>query len=166
METDKSLIELAAKFKDQPWFFDVGSDNFGRLIVYATTMSLDVFSSVPDTFDGKNVLVHFAQSKTATKDQFKANPIVTAKAPVFLTQPLKVVEIESEFEPDLALLTQELDRLEKICGSNILQDIFYETHDGKNAVTDLSSKYPDVRFAVEKLYNQYGFDVIYEELDG
>jgi hypothetical protein len=67
---------------------------------------------------------------------------------------------------DINLLIKELDRLEKICGSNPLQDIFYEIHDGDNCVTNLSIKYPDVSSSMRRLYDEYGFDVIYEELDG
>jgi hypothetical protein len=53
-----------------------------------------------------------------------------------------------------------------MCGSNIMQDIFYEVHDKENAVTNLSAKFPDVRKSMEKLYAQYGFDLIYENMDG
>jgi len=63
-------------------------------------------------------------------------------------------------------LENELDRLERLCGSNTLQDIFYEIKDAHNAVTNLSARYPEVRKALERLYDQYGFDVIYENLDG
>jgi hypothetical protein len=73
---------------------------------------------------------------------------------------------EQDLELSVRALTDELDRLERLCGSNILQDIFYETHDQNNAVTNLSAKYPEVRQRIQKLYDKYGFDVIYEELDG
>jgi hypothetical protein len=71
-------------------------------------------------------------------------------------------------QPDLDInyLIKELDRLERICGSNHMQDIFYEVHDQDNAVTNLSSKFPDVRRRMESLYKKYGFDIIYEEMDG
>lgn len=71
-----------------------------------------------------------------------------------------------ELELSVRALTDELDRLEKLCGSNVLQDVFYEVHDGENAVTNLSARYPEVRRRVQKIYDKYGFDVIYEELDG
>lgn len=72
----------------------------------------------------------------------------------------------SEEDKSLSHLIAELDKLERQCGSNTLQDIFYEIHDGNNAVTEWSKRYPDVRKTLEKLYQQYGFDVIYEEMDG
>lgn len=75
-------------------------------------------------------------------------------------------EEEKQLELSVRALTDELDRLERLCGSNILQDIFYEVHDKTNAVTNLSAKFPEVRGRVERLYDKYGFDIIYEELDG
>lgn len=79
---------------------------------------------------------------------------------------LDELEQERQLELSVRALTDEIDRLERICGSNILQDIFYEIQDGKNAVTNLSAKFPEVRARMQKLYDKYGFDIIYEELDG
>lgn len=75
------------------------------------------------------------------------------------------LERERELELSVRTLTDELDRLEKLCGSNILGEIFFEENDGKNAVTNLSAKYPEVRKRIHRLYELYGFDVIYEELE-
>ena len=61
---------------------------------------------------------------------------------------------------DIRVLIKELDRLERICGSNTMQDIFYEVHDQANAVTNSSSKFPEVRRRMESLYQKYGFDII------
>jgi hypothetical protein len=78
-----------------------------------------------------------------------------------------IEELSSDLlENDIGELIDELSRLEKICGSNTLQDIFYEIHDGKNAVTNLSDRYPLIKGSLQSLYDEYGFDVIYEELDG
>lgn len=70
-----------------------------------------------------------------------------------------------QLELSVHVLTDELSRLEKSCGTNILGEIFFEIHDKCNAITNLSVKYPEVRFVLEKLYNQYGFDPIYKELE-
>ena len=78
----------------------------------------------------------------------------------------QVVGAEVEENKSLLHLQNELTRLEKVCGSFTLQDIFYEIQDGKNAVTNLSSRYPEVHQAMKRLFDEYGFDVIYEELDG
>ena len=174
MDTTEGLDLLARMCHGKDWFNQVGLDQFGRFVVYVNYLNLDVYAEVPDKIDGKTVLVHYAYSKDAHKDQFTGS---VKKGP----PPLPVVEmdtidiidvtddaelLEDESPPDLRSLTIELDRLEKICGSNIMQDIFYEVHDGQNAVTNLSAKFPEVRSGVEKLYQRYGFDVIYEEMDG
>lgn len=172
MDTTEGLDLLARMCHGKDWFHQVGLDQFGRFVVYVNYLNLEVYAGVPDKIDGKTVLVHYASSKEAQRDQFVGSVKRT------IPPPLPVVEmdaiditdeaelLEDESPPDLRSLTIELDRLEKICGSNIMQDIFYEVHDGANAVTNLSVKFPEVRSGLEKLYQRYGFDVIYEEMDG
>jgi hypothetical protein len=166
MEINQGLAELSQMFKGRDWFFDVGLDESSKLAVYVKYMNVDVLNSVPDRIGEHQVLIHFASSKTASREKFVEQP--WKHVPFALTKKVvKVEELPSEnLESDLEDLTSELDRLEKICGSNILQDVFYEVHDGKNAVTNLSAKYPEVHDSLLKLYEEYGFDVIYEELDG
>lgn len=167
MEEDLKL--LTETYQNYDWFHSVGVDSSKRYVIYVTRMGLDVWAAVPDKFQGVQVLCHFAGSKTSNPNQYvspgvvvQANPVVT-----LVSVEDEVEELPSSFlEADLSELCRELDRLEKQCGSNCLQDIFYEVHDGENAVTNLSAKYPDVRKGLEKLYDEYGFDVIYEELDG
>jgi hypothetical protein len=148
-------------------------------------MCEETLHSIPDTIAGKQVLVHFAASKTATREQFVETPAPklnlspsefiqkTREAQaqdidVGVGQMLDELDVGSMNTEELSMryLEDELDSLEKICGSNCLQDIFYEIQDGRNAVTNHSLHYPDVRSRMEKLYLKYGFDVIYESLDG
>lgn len=75
-------------------------------------------------------------------------------------------DLQSVQVPNLDELGRELDRLERQCGPNILFDIFFEIHDGKNAVTNLGTKFPDVHRVMQGLYHEYGFDPIYNELEG
>jgi hypothetical protein len=131
------------------------------LIVYTLWQSSEVLSSIPEYIEGYRVLVRFSCSlvetplvKKAELGSFNCLPLKT------IPSPAPVVEL------NINLLTRELDRLEKICGSHTLQDVFYEIHDGKNAVTDMSKRYPEVRTSLEELFATYGFDVIYEEIDG
>ncbi len=163
MDITKGMQQLSELCKGKDWFFDVGTDNYGRLVVYTKWCSEEILRFVPGFVEGVQVLVHFAGSKTVKKDDFAAAP----KKPV-----LELVDESWDDNEDVVLpvdvgaLARELDRLEKVCGSNVLQDIFYEIHDGKNAVTNLSAKFPDVKKSLDKLYDEYGFDVIYEEMDG
>lgn len=177
MEISEGFDLLSNMFKDRDWFYDIGLDQYGRIVVYVKYMCQETLHDIPDKVADKQVLVHFAASKTATAEQFTNQPdhepfplvnrIMDASNDAEFVDKNGVVELPSSYlENDVADLCRELDRLERVCGSNILQDIFYEIHDGKNAVTNLSAKYPEVKSKLVKLYDEYGFDVIYEELDG
>jgi hypothetical protein len=181
MEVQEGIDILTHLFKDRDWFHSAGTDQYGRYVVYVKYMCQETLYDIPDKVGGKQVLSHFAASKFSTREQYTSQPspkqeenipIPLVKKVVDVTEEAELVEDGVEELPssflqfDLNDLCKELDRLEKICGSNALQDIFYEVHDGKNAVTNLSNRYPDVRKSLEQLYQDYGFDVIYEELDG
>lgn len=173
--------ELGDFCRGKDWFYEIGSDQYGRTVVYVHYMCHETLHSIPDVVDGKQVLVHFAASKTATREQFVNSPTPKALSPeeflqkaheaqangidVGVGQMLDELDNVEEYKSILHL-QKELDRLEKICGSYTLQDIFYEIQDGRNAVTNLSARYPEVRKGMEMLYEIYGFDVIYEEMDG
>lgn len=164
MEIDRSIRVLSEMFQDQPWFFDVGLDEYKRLVVYINYTCHATLHDIPASVDGKDVVVHFASHYKASREKYTS--------PGY-GKPKLVLDVEEDAEDEevifpngIGFLIEELDRLEKVCGSNALQDIFYEVHDGSSAVTDVSSKYPDVRVSMARLYQQYGFDLIYEELDG
>lgn len=192
MVSKSPLVWLHDKYKDRDWFHSVGEDQYGRYVVYVKYMNHETLHDIPDYEAGTQVLVHFAASKLATKEQFMDRPQApgaTLKAPVstypdgtpcpydreidvsavVVQKPestLDEVVGSEEEEKSILYLQRELDKLEKLCGSYTLNDIFYEIQDGKNAVTNMSARYPEVRTRMEKLYSLYGFDVIYEELDG
>lgn len=170
---DKSPLDLLQEqFAGRDWFHSVGTDQYGRYVVYAKYMCHETLYDIPDRLEGKQVLCHFAASKTATRETYtnpKKSESVEDNIPFELI-PDVTDEVEFIEEPnaplDLRELIKELDKMERVCGSNIMQDIFYEVHDKNNAVTNLSAKFPDVRKNMEKLYAQYGFDLIYENMDG
>jgi len=163
MEVKEAVESLTNLFKDQDWFAEVGTDIYNRPVVYIKYTCNETLNTIPDRVDSYQVLVHFIGSKTATKDKFMTNAThVPFSKPVVNIEELP----SSDLVRDIGELTAELDRLEKVCGSNILQDIFYEVHDGKNAVTNLAARYPEVKDKLVSLYDEYGFDVIYDELDG
>lgn len=171
MDTTKGLQELSALCKGKDWFYDVGVEKYGRLVVYVIRSSEEILRFVPDTVDGVQVLVHFASH---APPRASAPPVkAPALALVDITNEAEYLgqedmeELPSDFlTSDIGVLARELDRLERLCGSNILQDIFYEVHDGAHAVTNVSGRFPQVRASMESLYKEYGFDIIYEELDG
>lgn len=168
MEIQDGIKYLVNKYSDQPWYDSVGLDKYNRYVVYVTTMNFEVMQAVQHDLEGKQVLINFANSKPENLKKYTTE--INWNKPVFAPPPPIKVEEVIDDEPEESInveeLIMELDRLERICGSHGLQDIFYEVHDGSNAVTNLSSKYPDVKKDMQKLYDQYGFDIIYEELDG
>lgn len=175
--SDSDLAFLQEQYGDRDWFAEVGLDEYSRCVVYVKYMNRETLTIPTYTDEGREICVHFVSSKTATRDQFVEKQ-GGVSLPVYqpLKAPLPILQAELDpVEEELSQVTESkslqylqtsLEKLEKDCGSYVLQDIFYEIHDGKNAVTNNSTRYPEVRSKLEKLYKEYGFDVIYEELDG
>lgn len=153
--SDQNLLSVMLQSKD--WFHSVGEDQYGRHVVYTKYMDLDVMNEVPDIWGDKRVLLYFAPADAGYKNPLTNNGLLNLSS---LSE-----EMIDDLELDKDVLIQELSRLKQDCGSNIVHDLFYEIHDGKNAITNLSSKFPELRKSVEKLYNEYGFDVIYQEIE-
>lgn len=180
MEIKEGIEVLTNLFKDRDWFHSVDVEQYGRLVVYVKYACHETLHDIPDKVANRQVLVHFAASKFSTREQYTNQPsrqednipIPLVNQVINITEEAELIdegveELPSNFlQFDLSDLCKELNRLEKMCGSNALQDIFYEIHDGANAVTNLSARFPEVKSSMEKLYQDYGFDVIYEELDG
>lgn len=157
----ENINSFSESLKQYPWFCNTDLDQFGRFVVYVDKMDLSFISSVPDKIDGKSILFHFTASRIANKDNY----IIQGNNNFFTHYvPLEPVEEEID-DPDLEFLISELNRLKEICGKNILDDLFFETHDNKNAITNHSIKFPAIRESMNRLYNDYGFDLIFEELD-
>jgi hypothetical protein len=168
----EGLKTLETLLDPYDWFYEACIEGL-RYVVYVHRMGPGVEDQIPDQIAGKQVVVHFAASKNVQIGQYVKTPGILdiSQMAEYLGQAeeeeLVSEELSSSFlQLDLSDLCKELDRLEKICGSNILQDVFYEIHDGKNAVTNLRAKFPDVHRTMMKLYDEYGFSTIYEELDG
>lgn len=161
---NEAITELIKVCKDYDWFYDVDSKQ-DKLIVYVTKMGMDVFKAVPDTINNKQVLIHYAGSKTAQLSDF-----VNSNIPIPLTKSLPEIEelseeyVVMEQEEDFQVLVEELLRLEKICGKNVLQSLFFEIHDGDDAITNLSDKFPVAYISMKKLYDKYGYDVLYDAI--
>lgn len=164
MDNKEVLASLNELCRGKEWFYDLGVDQFNRPVVYVRSMLSEVTSSIPDRINGVQVMVHYAPALLVKKDQFVTME-TTSLSITDLTKPAPQMIDDEEDNTPIEVLVKELDRLERICGTNILCDVFFEEHDGENAVTNLSSKYPEVRESIHKLYETYGFDLIYEELE-
>lgn len=158
MNTQETIQTLKKQFQSKDWFFDIDQDNFNRIVIYVKYLSSEVIASIPDRLGGHSILAHFASSKIADSKQFIADASIWQPP-----KPEPAVIAPPPVKPPHSDLIGELDRLALICGDNILQDIFYEIHDGKNALTNLSPKFPEVRKSMKKLYDMYGFETINEE---
>lgn len=158
MDTKEGIEYLTKLLNKYDWFDSAGLDKYGRYEVFVNYINEDVKKIIPDMIgNNKRVFYNTVLFKPGNIRKKYVTDLDFSKPKVLL---------QEEVELDIDYLIRQLDKLEKVCGSNILQDIFYEVHDRRNAVTNLSMKYPDVRNSMEKLYEEFGFDIIYEELDG
>jgi hypothetical protein len=132
-------------FKNQDWFDSVGIDEYNRDIVYVHYMNLDIIKYIQSCVG--NVLIHFTDSKI-NKEKY-----------------VKLVEIDpiTDRDPSTTLL-RIIGSLQEEYPQNIIQDIFFEIHDGENSLTNFSVTFSNLRSELEDLYNVYGFDVIYDYL--
>lgn len=154
---NKELTDFVNILDQYDWFCDAELDDSGRFIVYVDKMDFEFIKNTPDKIDGHQILFHFAASQPSQSITFKHKTLVSCS-----TNNLKQFVLEDEEYFDLDYLVKELARLQNICGSVILEGIFFEEHDGENAITNVSSRFPSVREDMHLLYNKYGFDLIYD----
>lgn len=172
MEVNEGIDLLTKQYCQFDWFDSVGLDKYKRYVVYVLTMSHEIMTTVQESLDGKQVLIAYAGSKVENMKKYHtvintfSSALPVAPPVVKVEPPVETQDLIEEELISIDDLIAELDRLERLCGSHILQDIFFEVHDGRNAVTNLSAKFPEVRKELNTLYDEYGFDLIYEELDG
>jgi hypothetical protein len=178
-EMQEGLKALSKLLDPYDWFYDVLIED-RRYVVYVHQMDASQDVVIPDRMLGYQVVVHFASAIMTNKDDYlNKSPslgwssvmqeVVTPLSPKIAIAPLpKVIPQKPERavvkEPDNELLN-ELSRLQQVYGSNILENVFFEVRDGKNAVTNLSSLFPEVSQSIQRLYREYGFDIIYQQLE-
>jgi hypothetical protein len=138
-------LNLFDTIKNKEWFDSVTICK-DKVIVYTKFMNSEVFSSVPDSHEGKRILLNFAASKNLTKENF-----------------IETIVLTKEIELDKDKLIFNLKNLSNEFGANLVETIFYEIHDGDNRITNLSEKYPFLKEKLQNLYDEYGFDIIYGE---
>lgn len=148
-------VWLTEKFGKYDWFHSVGQDDFNTPVLYTKYLNLEVLNltSAPE----RNFKVHYATSMTVSSNDYTTTESMSGVQ-------LLEADSDSDFESEVDL-HEELWGLQRICGRDNLIDIFYEVHDGNNAVTSLSAEFPEVRAAMDVLYNNVGFDILFEELD-
>jgi hypothetical protein len=155
-----SIDALITRLLRYGWYHSYIEEKF-RVCVYVHTMNYEVLTTIPATIEGKQIVVHFVSSKMANAEKY--TNIISPRKPFEKTIETKPDEDELILS-DYSLFLIELEDLEDQCGHEVLEAIFYEVHDGDDAVTNYSMAFPLVRKRIQKLYNTYGFDVIFEEL--
>lgn len=157
MNQEQALQQLHNEYSKFDWYDSVGVDKYGRYVVYVHFITLAVMNAVRHELNDTQVLIAFVHAK----------PALNKKNRYINYADLGKIKTSTSEEDclDLDYLISTLDRLEKFCGSQILGDIFFESHDQEHAVSNYSKKYPEVRQSIDKLYSEYGFDIIYEELE-
>jgi hypothetical protein len=142
----QNLETLKNLFQDKEWFYDVGQDAFNRPVVYVHLMNLELFSFIRTSCSNPDLLIHYASYAKCDKANY-------------------VSSIDLDDSLDLEYLESEVRYLQSISKRDLLQNIFYEIHDGVDAVTNLSTSFPEVRKTLEDLYETYGYDLLYEKLE-
>lgn len=133
-----NLAEIKDNYCKYDWFSDVESTD-NKVIFYVKYMNSQVFATVPDSFDKKNVLIHFIHSKNVKKDNF----ITT-------------------YQSNNELLHVKLKSLINEFGDSVTEYVFYEVHDGPHKITFVAETLPKLEEQMHKLYDEYGFDVIHD----
>lgn len=116
-----------------------------KIIIYVDFMNQDVFNKIPDTFNGKNVKIHFYQSRMCSSDMYIKN--------------YNFDSLSKDFE-----LFEFVQSNTKIYGRRVMASMFYEVHDGDNSTTNLKIKYPHLYIEMERFYNQHGYLNLAREL--
>ncbi len=145
--------ELLSQIANKPWFHSLGKDEFDRPVVYVKHLCQEAIN-IPDTLNEKQLLVHLSGYLEASKEKYISS-LQLSKA---------------EFDPDF--MRKEIFALKRQCGSDNLIDILYEVHQDlspsicpEEVLTEISEDFPEVRFRLERLYEQYGMDVLFEEIE-
>lgn len=153
MDINNTINSLNESLKQYGWFSgkitqDAVTPN--AIVIYVTSMGLDVFEAIPSKLDGYNIKIHFESS-------------AKLEEPTIILDNLDV-EIEEEDVFDITDIHNALWNFQRICGREYMTDIFYEIVDGDDAITQRSFDYPEVRDGMEELYEEFGFDVLHDEI--
>ena len=180
MELSEALDQLNKKLFSYDWYAKKVEKNsilHGSIVAYVHRMDSEVYALVPDYIGPWTVRIHYIASffgpeKSVYQTMVDAQK-VEAKSKLqkladeigdLPTTLLAVGSLEREDNMLDVDVSDEIWKLSKLCGWQNLEDIFYEVHDGVNAVTNQSEAFPEVRTKLEYLYELVGFDVLADEI--
>lgn len=146
------------QFKDnlvkKDWFKDIDVKN-NKIFVYVSSLNKECLLQdvIPDFIDDKQVLVHFDLAKKQCVDELSPE----------LDEILEF-ELDNSIDEEL-LVSGILDVKNSGLSKNILESIFFEIHDGDNRITNFGEKNLEVKEKIQNLYNKFGFDLVFTQLD-
>lgn len=146
MDIQTPLQELHKQLSSESWYVNSKQDSSNSIVVYVSALNQNISSKIPLKINNYNIKVHYAASLCNSGY-------------------VDVVNLVSEKELSDIDVYAEILNLTKFCNKQALIDIFYEIHDQDDAVTGLSEQFPEVRAKLEELYNEFGFDVLYDSLE-
>ena len=160
-----SLQWLTNTYSKEPWYHSAEVDAFGRYVLYSKYLSKEILETIPLTHNEKHILIHFSAYKDLNPTQF-----------TFTASPANLSAVEETEDEDLSEdIHNELWSLKKICGEDNLVEILYEIHEDNAStkglsdyalgITNVSKEFPEVRKQLEALYNKYGCDILFDEVE-
>lgn len=150
----QNLIE---QIKDCDWFCGSGKDDYNRHVIYVNKMNLEILLSLPNECDNVQVLCHYYNSFVIDSSKYVEK--IDSEPQNYVVED----SIESKFQKDE--IKYHVGLLLEKYGVNTVQDIFYEIHDGGNAVTNLSAIFPELKEKMMDLYRKFGFNPLYKEIE-
>lgn len=155
MDSSEVMLSLSKQLEKFDWFtnrMEINPILHKSIVVYVKYMNSEVYREVPDVVGGWSIRPWFVGYADCT--HVISKPVVSVNSPVVESAPV----MESGLD-----VHHEVWKLSKICGRGKLEDIFYEIHDRDDAVTNESVNYPEIRTKLQDLYDEFGFDVLFDE---
>jgi hypothetical protein len=159
MTLQQGLDQLNRLLDPYSWFDEAVIEGY-RYIVYVFEMGSHVDPHIPDTIAGHQVLVHYANAKPGGTSYVNTVNASSLKTYVPGDDLERETDQSSHEEHDMLPLYQALDQLDVQCGPYILSDLLAEICDGKEALTNLRTRYPKAYQQLAVLYLEYGFKAI------
>jgi len=124
-----------------------------KVTIYVNYMNHNVLTAIPDKIGDKQTVLCFSSHVLAKADDYSFFPQVKKQE--------ELGEQEDVTFDDL----KELDYIISVAGIENTLHLFYEIHDSDDNVTQVASAFPLEAKAMAKLYDKYGFDVLYDYLE-
>lgn len=167
MDSSEVMLSLSKQLEKFEWFtgrMEINPILHHSIVVYVKYMNSEVYREVPDVVNGWAIRPWFVGYADCTHVISKPSTLEKMASEVGTLPTGMLAAGPPPFESGLDF-HHEVWKLSKVCGRSKLEDIFYEIHDGEDAVTNQSANFPEIRTKLEALYDEFGFDVLFDEFD-